>query len=185
MFSDKQKECWQNVKAPEGLFGKIESAALLSHTKPKALKRISLPLIAAAFMLVFATVLLIGKASSVDVYIDGTRLTENACVIEMEHTPVVLSRSSFQNTSLTLTIDAEADTLVKTDFGEFSVFSEDGNLIYSGNEYTITEKSILIWTYQFPFTVGELTLECGTHESVVVVELDGDNLQQIVKCLKN
>lgn len=185
MFSDKQKEAWMNIKAPDGLLEKIESAVEEPRAKRKTFKRIALPLIAASFMFIFAAVLFIGKASGVDVYINDMRLTENACVIGMEHTPVVLSRSSFQNTSLTLTVDAEADTLVKTDFGEFSVFSEDGNLIYSGNEYTITEKSILIWTYQFPFTVGELTLECGTHESVVVVELDGDNLQQIVKCLKN
>lgn len=185
MFSDKQKQSWHNIKAPDGLLEKIESAASVTDAKPKTFKRIALPLIAASFMFIFAAVLLIGKMSNVDVYLDNTRLTQNAQVIEMSDQPIILSRSSFQNLTLTLTVDADADTLVKTDFGEFSVFSAEGDEIYSGNEYTISEKSILIWTYQFPFTRGELSLECGMHKSIVEVEYDEINAQQTVKCLKN
>ena len=185
MFSDKQKESWHSIKAPDGLFEKIEAAVPTSHKKPKTLKRYALPLIAASFMFIFATVLLIGKSSSVDVYFNDNLLVKNPQVIAMAREPMLLARSSINPASINLTVDAKSDTIVKTDFGEFSVLSPDGEVIYTGNEYTVSEKTIIIWTYQFPFTRGELTLECGTHKSTVEVEYDELNLQQTVKCFKN
>ena len=185
MFSDKQKQSWQNIKAPDVLLKKIENSLDTPVVKSKGLKRIALPLIAALFIFIFSFVLLIGKSSSVDVYLNDVRLTQSGQVIVMAHEPMLLSRSSFNPASVNLTVDAKFNTLVKTNFGQFSVYSTDGEFIYSGNEYMLNEKYIIVWTYQLPFTSGELTLECGIHKSVVLVEYDESNLTQTVKCLKN
>lgn len=185
MFSDKQKQSWQNVKAPSGLFEKIETAVDTQTARPRTFKRIAFPLIAASLLFVFAAVFIMGRTSSVDVYLNDVLLTQNAQVLDLSHEPMTLSRSAVPTSSVKLTVDSDSETVIKTENGEFSVLTESGDVIFSGNEYTLKEKSILIWTYPLKDGISQLMLECGMHTSIVEVEYDAINIQQTVKCLKN
>lgn len=185
MFSDKQKQSWQNIKAPDGLFGRIENAIDEPSAKPKTFKRIAFPLIAASLMFVFVAVFIMGRSSKVDVYVNDTLLEHSSQTITLPIEPVTLSRSIAPINSLTFTVDVDSDTVVKTENGEFSVFSEDGFAVFSGNEYTLTEKTIIRWNHPLSDGTYELSLISGIHESIVVVEYDAVNAQQTIKCLKN
>jgi hypothetical protein len=60
LFSDKQRQSWQNIKAPDGLLEKTAEALESFEQTPKhSFKRVAFPLIAASLLLIFASVFFI------------------------------------------------------------------------------------------------------------------------------
>ena len=153
MFSDKQRQSWQNINAPDDLLLKTrEKLENGSYRHSSGLKRYSLPLIAASLFLIFVSVFLIGRGNVANVYVDGIELTEEMQVFRSEPMPYN-ARSVMRSSVITMSFDIKSETVIRASVGSFDVVDSDGEILYSGNEYTAEDDITVIDS--FDLSVGE------------------------------
>ncbi len=186
MFSDNQRQLWQNIKAPEGLFEKTAEALESVPAAPRrSFKRYAFPLIAASLILIFASVFFIGKSNDAFVYVDGVAITDKSTVFALEHLPAPMTRASVVNSNLTLTLEVNSETHIVVSDGYFEILSENGEIIFSGEEYTVYGDTEIVWYYPTVEAEHRLFLDGKTLNGAVKLVHSNEMAERTVTFVKN
>ncbi len=186
MFSDNQRQSWQNIKAPDGLFEKTAEALESVPTPQKrSFKRYAFPLIAASLLLIFASVFFIGKSNDALVYVEGVAITDESTVFALEHLPAPLSRSTVVNSSITLNVQVNSETHLAVSDGYFEILSENGEILFSGEEYTINSDTKIVWYYPTVEAEHRLYLDGKALNGAVRLVHSNETAERILTFVKN
>ena len=173
MFSDKERESWQNIKAPASL---LEKTAMQLDKKPcdKAInyKKMLMPLVAACFVVVIVAVFIMmtgGADTRIYVGIDGKELTTATQSFDLASEPMPLSRTS--DSSVFLTLEPDGKTEVTTSDGSFSIIQVGVTNDYDLNSYEAESKTLIHWTYPIPSDGEYVTLSIKTGKTVQTVRI--------------
>ena len=186
MFSDNRRQSWQNIKAPEGL---LEKTAEALESVPAAsrinFKRYAFPLIAASLILIFVSVFFIGKTNDAFVYVEGVEITDKSTVFTLEHLPAPMSRTLIVNSSVTLMLEVNSETNLVVSDGYFEILSENGEIIFSGDEYTIKSDTQIVWYYPTVESEHRLFLEGKTLNGIITLVHNGEAAERTLTFVKN
>jgi hypothetical protein len=190
VFSDKDRKAWQNIHAPKELLSEIENRLESPSNEQRTVfkygvKRFALPLIAASLLLIFSTVMILGKKGNVAVYADGTHITNNAVTLEMPISPMHL-RTVLPIESVELSLDIDKPTQIIAEDTEFEVISHDSQVLFSGDSYTADGSISLIWKYPLPETTQEykLVLVNDFSEYEIILVHDTQAVTRTLSCVR-
>ena len=186
MFSDKQRQSWQNIKAPESLFEKtVDAFETASTPQKRGFKRYAFPLIAASLVLIFISVFFIGKSNDAYVYVDGVAITDKSTVFSLEHLPAPMSRATVVNSSITLDLHVNSETHLVASDGHFEILSENGEIIFIGDKCAIDSDTEIVWHYPTVESEHRLFLDGKTLNGVVKLVHSTETAERTVTFVKN
>lgn len=185
MFSDKERESWQNIKAPISLLEKTKNR-LEEETPEKNTnyKKMMMTLVAASFVLIFSLVFfMLNDGESAHIYIGGEPLTEHGLSIAQEP----MGRARALEASLVFTVESDDKADISVLQGLFDVIEVGVVKASALTSYTINGKTMINWTYPIPED-GEcvsLTVKTGDLLQTVKVEHDLEAGLKNVTLIKN
>lgn len=172
MFSDKQKEAYSAVKAPDELRERILASAEETKKDNTVLFKTQFSrILAAAACIVLVTVAAFYafNGNGIDINVNGASVAENASVALAEtHNGVALARAA-GDAEVRVSIDIKGDAFITVDSGSFDVVGKESGL----TEYSAEESVEVIWKSD-GMKKSEMTVDYGRRTSVLVLEYDGE-----------
>lgn len=171
MFTDKQKEAYGAVKAPdelrEQIFSSVEND---KNTEKKIFKTQFSRIVAAAacVALVAFAVFAAFSGNGIEVSVNGSFVAENASVALTDVRVSPLARNVTQ-AEVTLTLDIDSDALITVDSGSFDVKGEGENL----TEFSAEDSVEIIWRSNGT-EKSEMTVDYGRKTCVLILEYNGE-----------
>lgn len=169
MFSDKQKEAYSAVKAPDELCERVLASAKKSEKDNTVLFKTQLSRIVAAaacVVLVAVAAFYAFNSNGIDISVNGVAVEENQTVALTEIVSP-LARSAPQ-AEISLKLDITSDALITVDSGSFDVVGKETNL----TEYSAEESIEIVWKSD-GMQKSEMTVDYGRKTCVLVLEYDG------------
>ena len=168
MFSDKQKEAYSAVKAPEELRELILASAEKEKDNKMLLKTQFSRIVAAAacVALVAVAVFAAFSGNGIEVSVNGAVVGENASVALSQTQG--LARSSGE-AEVRLTLEIDSDALITVDSGSFDINGVGVNL----TEYSAEDNVEIIWRSN-GMQKSEMTVDYGRKTCVLVLEYNGE-----------
>ena len=168
MFSDKQKEAYSVVKAPEELRELILASAEKEKDNKMLLKTQFSRIVAAAacVALVAVAVFAAFSGNGIEVSVNGAVVGENASVALSQTQG--LARSSVE-AEVRLTLEIDSDALITVDSGSFDINGVGVNL----TEYSAEDNVEIIWRSN-GMQKSEMTVDYGRKTCVLVLEYNGE-----------
>lgn len=169
MFSDKQKEAYSTVKAPDELRERILASAEKSEKDNTVLFKTQLSRIVAAaacVVLVAVAAFYAFNSNGIEISVNGVAVSENETVT-LTDAPSPLARSAPQ-AEINLKLDITSGALITVDSGCFDVVGKETNL----TEYSAEESIEIVWRSD-GMQKSEMTVDYGRKTCVLVLEYDG------------
>lgn len=170
MFSDKQKEAYSAVKAPEELRERILASAEKSEKDNTVLFKTQFSRIAAAaacIVLVAVAAFYAFNGNGIEVSVNGVAVAEDQTVA-LTDVPAPLARNAVQ-AEINLKLDLDSDALITVDSGSFDVVGKESNL----TEYSAEESIEIVWRSN-GMQKSEMTVDYGRKTCVLVLEYNGE-----------
>jgi len=186
VFSDKERESWQNIKAPTSLLEKcakgLDEAPV---TKKTGFKKMLMPLVAACFAVVIAVVFMMSGGSDTRIFIGETELLSNTVTLPLASEPMMLSRTA--ESSIVLTLDIEDEAEISTADGYFSLIEVGNANADNLTSYKTTGKALVRWTYPVPNDKDSVSLNVKTGKELQTVKVlhDAETGLKNVTLIKN
>lgn len=172
MFSDKQKEAYSAVNAPEELRERILASAEENKKDNTVLFKTQFSRIAAAaacVVLVAVAVFYAFNGNGIEVTVNGTAVGENASVaVAQTQGGIALARHASE-AEISLTLELDSDALITVDSGSFDVVGKESNL----TEYSAEESIEIVWRSN-GMQKSEMTVDYGRKTCVLVLEYNGE-----------
>ena len=171
MFTDKQKQSYSAVNAPEELRERILASAEKEKDNTVLLKtRFSRILAAAACIaLVAVAVFAAFTGNGIEVSVNGTAVGENASVaVAQTQGGIALARQAGE-AEISLTLELDSDALITVAGGSFDVIGEGENL----TEFSAEDNVEIIWRSN-GMQKSEMTVDYGRKTCVLVLEYNGE-----------
>ena len=86
---------------------------------------------------------------------------------------------------ITMSFDIKSETVIRASVGSFDVVDSDGEILYSGNEYTAEDDITVIWSYFVDYEDVHLDIIGKTHDGVVTVSHDVETDSRKINYVKN
>ena len=171
MFSDKQKEAYSAVKAPEELREIILASAEKEKDNKVLLKTQFSRIVAAAACVVLVAVAAFASftGNGIEVSVNGTAVGENASIaLTQTQGGIALARSA-DEAEVTLTLEIDSDALITVNGGSFEIDGEGENL----TEFSAEDNIEIIWRSD-GMQKSEMTVDYGRKTCVLVLEYNGE-----------
>ncbi len=171
MFTDKQKEAYSAVKAPDELRERILASADNGKGEVALLKTPFMRVVAAAACVALVAVAAFASftGNGIDVSVNGTVIDENASVaLNQTQGGIALARSTGE-AEVTLTLEIDSDALITVNGGSFEIDGEGENL----TEFSAEDNVEIIWRSN-GMQKSEMTVGYGRKTCVLVLEYNGE-----------
>lgn len=171
MFSDKQREAWSAVNAPDELRERILASAEKEKDNTVLLKTQFSRIVAAAACMVLVAVAAFTAftGNGIEVSVNGTAVGENASVAVAETQGGIALARHASEAEISLTLEIDSDALITVDSGSFDVIGEGENL----TEFSAEDNVEIIWKSN-GMKKSEMTVDYGRKTCVLILEYNGE-----------